>query len=56
MTWKEHIPRGDKVLVLESHVDAANEGGIARFINHSCEPNLHLFIERVQVRKLTDIN
>ena len=49
LTWKEHIKLNTGTVVLTSHVDATHNGGLARFINHSCEPNLQVCIERVHV-------
>ena len=40
MVLKEHISGGS---VLRTHIDAANFGNVARFMNHSCEPNMVMF-------------
>eukprot|EP00048_Salpingoeca_helianthica_P001091 m.46496 g.46496 ORF g.46496 m.46496 type:complete len:233 (+) comp11138_c0_seq2:37-735(+) len=42
LVLREHV--GGRVLC--THVDASRTGSIARFINHSCSPNLHVVAVR----------
>ena len=37
---KEHISNGS---ILKTHIDASNYGNVARFMNHSCDPNMVMF-------------
>mmetsp|Transcript_2865 Transcript_2865/g.3994 ORF Transcript_2865/g.3994 Transcript_2865/m.3994 type:complete len:108 (-) Transcript_2865:255-578(-) len=47
LTVREFDPNSD--IVMSTNVDATFIGGDARFINHSCEPNLKLFMYRPNV-------
>ena len=44
LTVREHFPSG---CILRTNIDAEHVGGgLARFVNHSCDPNLHVVLWR----------
>lgn len=45
-THIHHPAAAQSALVLRTSVDATRWGGAARFVNHSCEPNLELVMVR----------
>ena len=46
LTLREHTAAG----LICTHIDARRIGGVARFCNHSCLPNLHVVATRVDAR------
>jgi len=43
LTVREHFKTGS---ILRTNIDATHVGGVARFVNHSCNPNMKLVVYR----------
>lgn len=59
LTMKEHIESANKdlgeVQVLISNVDASYKGNIARYVNHSCNPNMYVKMIRQSIDSIVGI-